>query len=161
VTAPLVDYLIARRGVPARSGLADAGSTALGLAVGAVEMNPLGPVLALAVKPMVLRYVKTLPDVERPAAYATVASVWGGAAANNICVVASILTGGGFAPACLVLGVAWGLKTWHDSEPEREFWIGCATLREYAQEPNMPCVYTPPNQLLAIEQRDYPTAQAD
>lgn len=124
--------------------IADGLTTAVGLAAGAAELNPLGPILAIGMKVVVLNYAKGLPDTEQPAAYAAAASWWQGAAANNLCIAASVLSGGSFAPACVALGVAWGLKTWQDTEPEREFWQGCAMLRQYAQEPEMPCVYTPP-----------------
>lgn len=126
-----------------QAGVADGVSTAVGLAAGAVELNPLGPVLAMGMKVAMFQYASTLPDTEQPAVYAAAASMWSGAAANNLCVTASILSGGAFAPACVALGVAWGLKTWKDSEPERQFWEGCAMLRHYANEPQLACVYTP------------------
>lgn len=128
---------------------ADALTTAVGLAAGAAELNPIGPVLAVGMKVVYLRYARELPDTEQPAAYAMAAAWWQGAAANNLCIAASVLSGGAFAPACIALGVAWGLKTWKDSEPEREFWQGCAMLREYAHEPQMPCIYTPPGRAIA------------
>lgn len=123
--------------------VADGVTTAVGLAAGAAEMNPLGPVLAIGFKVAVLQYAKGLPDTERPAVHAAAASLWQGAAVNNVCVAASILSGGTFAPACLAAGVAWGLKTWNDSERERQFWEGCATLRLYAAMPELPCYYEP------------------
>jgi hypothetical protein len=124
--------------------VADGLTTAVGLAAGAAELNPLGPVLAIGMKVAVWQYAKGLPDTERPGTYAAAAAWWQGAAANNLCIAASIASGGSFAPACLVLGVAWGMKTWKDSEPERDFWQGCAMLRQYADAPDMPCVYTAP-----------------
>jgi hypothetical protein len=139
---------------PARAGeasvqartaaIADGVSTAAGLAAGAVEMNPLGPVLSLGMKAVVLQYARTLPDVEQPAVHAAAASVWSGATASNLCVTASILSGGSFAPACLALGVAWGMHTWQQTAHERLFWEGCAMLRQYAGEPGLRCIYTPP-----------------
>lgn len=128
---------------------ADALSTAVGLAAGAAELNPVGPVLAIGMKVVYMRYARDLPDTDQPAAYAMAAAWWQGAAANNLCIAASVLSGGAFAPACIALGVAWGLKTWKDSEPEREFWQGCAMLRAYAHEPQMPCIYTPPGSAVA------------
>lgn len=126
------------------AGLADTGSTALALGLGAVEMNPLGPVLAVGLKVLVLDRVESLPEEEQAASYAMAASIWGGATANNLCVAAAILTGGGFAPACIMAGVAWGMKTWRESEDERLFWSeGCPWLRAYAQMPDLKCVYTP------------------
>jgi hypothetical protein len=131
------------------AAVADGLSTAAGLAAGAVEMNPLGPVLALGMKAAMFRYAEGLPDTEQPSAYALAASMWAGAAANNVCVTAAILTGGSFAPVCVALGVAWGMKTWHATEPEREFWEGCALLRAYAGQPELTCVYTTPDTQLA------------
>jgi hypothetical protein len=134
------------------AAIADGVSTAVGLAVGATELNPLGPILAFGMKTAVFEYTKTRPDTERPAAYAAAASVWSGAAANNLCVAAAIVTGGTFGPVCIAVGVAWGMKTWKDSEHERLFWEGCAMLREYAGEPTLECIYTPPETQLARQE---------
>ena len=141
------------------AALGDGVSTAVGLAVGAAELNPLGPLLSLGMKVVVLEYVETLPDTERPRAYAMATSTWSGAVANNLCVTASLLTGGGFAPACIVLGVGWGMKTWQESEHERQFWEACAMLRTYAGQPDLECVYRPPH-LEAADARPMVTAQA-
>lgn len=132
-----------------QAGVADGVSTAMGLAAGAVELNPLGPVLAVGMKVAMFQYATTLPDTERPAVYAAAASMWSGAAANNLCVTAAILSGGAFAPACVALGIAWGVKTWNESAHERAFWEGCALLRQYANEPQLTCVYTPPEKTVA------------
>jgi hypothetical protein len=140
------------------AAIADGVSTAAGIAAGAAELNPLGPVLAIGMKAAVFQYAKTLPDVEQPAVYAAAASIWGGAAASNVCVTAAVLTGGSFAPACIALGLAWGVKTWRDSENERLFWEGCAMLRQYANEPDLKCIYTPPVQ--AAERPALQTADA-
>lgn len=126
------------------AAVTDGLSTALGIAVGAAEMNPLGPVLALGMKAAVFQYASTLPDVEQPKVYAAAASFWGGATANNLCIAAALVSGGTFAPACVALGVAWGMKTWQESEHERLFWEGCAMLRAYANEPELKCIYSPP-----------------
>lgn len=126
------------------AAVTDGLSTAAGLAAGAVEMNPLGPLLAMGMKAATFHYASTLPDTQRPAVYAAAASMWSGATANNLCVTAALLSGGGFAPVCVALGVAWGMKTWKDTEHERQFWEGCALLRVYAQEPELTCVYTRP-----------------
>lgn len=131
----------------ARDGaLADGITTAIGLAAGAVELNPLGPLVGIGVKYAVMQYAKGLPDTEQPAAYAAAATFWQGAAASNLCVAASILSGGAFAPACIAVGIAWGAKTWSESEHERQFWESCAALRVYAQRPDMPCIYNAPGQ---------------
>ena len=127
-----------------QAAVADAATTAVGLAAGAAEMNPVGPIVAVAIKPLVLRYISSLPEEQQASAHAAVSSVWGGAAANNLCVIVSILTSGGFGPVCVAVGVAWGWKTWKDSEPERIFWEeGCPMLRQFAGDPDMQCIYRP------------------
>ena len=131
--------------------VADGVSTALGIAAGAVELNPLGPLLGVGMKLAMMEYAKGLPETQRPGVYAKAASLWQGAAANNVCVAASLLSGGAFAPACIALGVAWGMKTWNDTEHEREFWASCESQREAAQDPEMVCIYVPPGHPAAQE----------
>lgn len=133
------------------AAIADGLTTAVGLAAGAVEMNPLGPVISLGMKAVLVQYAKTLPDTEQPRAFAMANSLWSGAAANNLCVAAAILSGGSFAPACVVLGVAWGMRAWQQTEHERAFWEGCALLRQYAGQPELECVYTPPEKALEAD----------
>jgi hypothetical protein len=113
------------------------------LALGASEANPLG-VAAIALKVPVLAYIGTLPEEERAYGYALQSSVWGAAAANNICVIAAAATGGAFAPACLLIGLAWGFREWSASAQEREFWDICARMR--AERPQLTCTYTRPEQ---------------
>ncbi|MBE7366630.1 hypothetical protein [Ramlibacter pallidus] len=141
------------------AAIADGLSTLMGLAAGGVEANPIGPVLAIGMKAVALRYAETLPDTERPAVYAAATAMWGGAAANNVCVTAALLTGGSFAPACLALGAVWAMKTWKDTEHERLFWEGCAMLRQYAGEPALQCIYTPPGTVMVYEIPAEPPAQ--
>lgn len=130
------------------AAIADGVTTAAGLAAGAAEMNPLGPLLSIGMKVVMMQYAKTLPDTERAGAYAAANSLWSGAAANNVCITAAILTGGTFAPACVALGVAWGVHAWQQTEHERLFWEGCAMLRQYAENPELECIYTPPQEPL-------------
>ena len=137
------------------AAVADGVTTAVGLALGAAEMNPLGPVLAVGMKAVALNYVDKLPDVQQPEAHAMMASVWSGFSANNVCITAAILTGGSFAPACVALGVGWGMKTWQDTEQERQFWEGCAMLRAYAELPELPCVYMPTHYTIIVP-KDFP-----
>jgi hypothetical protein len=127
------------------AAVADTASTALCLAAGAVELNPLGPALSLGMKAAYMKYTDTLPEPEKAVALAASSSIWSGAAANNLCVIAAIATGGAFAPACIVVGVAWGLRAWQQTEHERQFWTeGCPMLRAYAEMPDLVCVYTAP-----------------
>lgn len=141
-----------------QAAVADGVSTAIGLAAGAVEANPLGPVLAIGLKTLAFRYAESLPDTERPRVYATVTSLWQGAAANNLCVTAAILSGGAFAPACVAVGAAWALKVWKDTEHERQFWEHCGVVRAYVGQPELQCVYKAPATLLAAAE---PAATAE
>jgi hypothetical protein len=125
------------------AAITDGFSTAAGLAAAGVELNPLVPLLAVGMKTATFQYASGLPDTEQPAVYAAAAAMWSGATAGNLCFTAALLTGGGLAPACLVLGMAWGAKTWKDTEHERRFWADCALLREYTQQPALACVYQP------------------
>ena len=138
-----------------RGAVADGVTTAVGLAAGAAELNPIGPVLAIGMKVVVLEYAKTLPELEQPRVHAAAASMWQGAAANNLCIAASVLSGGSFAPVCLALGVAWGMKTWHDTQPEREFWEACALMREVTEQPQLTCIYVPPGHEAALARANH------
>ena len=62
------------------------------------------------------------------------------AAANNICVIFSLLSGGTFAPLCAAAGVAVALQRWTAGADEREFWALCA--RERVKNPKMTCEFT-------------------
>jgi hypothetical protein len=117
---------------------ADAVTTIGGAALGAAEANPLGIVTLLAKVPL-LAYVKTLPLDEQAEWHATYGAFWGGAAANNLCIIGAILTGGALAPLCPVAGVAWGFKEWNASAMERELWAICREERAYWNNPQMPC----------------------
>jgi hypothetical protein len=132
------------------AAVADGVSTAVGLAAGAMEVNPLGPVLAIGMKTLAFRYAESRPDTERPTIYAAVTSLWQGAAANNICVTAALLTGGTFAPACIAIGAAWAYKTWKATEHEREFWAHCGMVRVYVGQPELQCVYKAPATATAV-----------
>jgi hypothetical protein len=125
------------------AAITDGFSTAAGLAAAGIELSPLVPILAIGMKTATFQYASGLPDTEQPAVYAAAAAMWSGATASNLCLTAALVTGGGLAPACLLLGVAWGAKTWSDTEHERRFWADCAMLREYAQQPALACVYHP------------------
>jgi hypothetical protein len=106
---------------------ADTGTTAVGLALGAAEANPVG-LLGLAIKPMILAHADTLPIDEKVATQATVAAMWGGASANNLCIIGAIATGAlALAPLCPMLGLAWGMNEWHLSQGEREYAAWCRT----------------------------------
>jgi hypothetical protein len=134
------------------AALADGVSTAVGVAASGGLINPLGPLLATAMKAVTLQRAGTLPETEQPAAYAAASAMWKGGTASNVCITAVFLTGGGFAPACLALGAAWGVKSWNDSEHERRFWERCAIVREFARGQPVKCVYGPPAQAAAVDE---------
>jgi hypothetical protein len=126
------------------AALADGVTTVVGVAASGGAIHPAGAVLATALKAVTFRRARELPEAEQPAAYAAASAMWMGGAASNICLTAVLLTGGGFAPACLAVGAAWGLKTWQDSEHERRYWERCTILRQFAVRQKIRCVYVPP-----------------
>jgi hypothetical protein len=117
---------------------ADGLTTLGGLALGAAEANPLGLVSLVAKVPL-LAYVKTLPRDEQAEWHATYGAIWGGAAANNLCIVGAIMTGGVLAPLCPMVGMAWGMNQWNASAMERELWAICRQERAYWNNPKMTC----------------------
>lgn len=110
------------------AALADTASTALALSAGLAELNPLGAVGAVAVKVVALAYIDTLPQTQQAHQYSVVSSLWGGAAASNLC----WLTGAG--PLCFVVGIARGQYLWSRGESERAFWVVCEAERKVDAE---------------------------
>lgn len=123
----------------ARTGaVADGVSSVVGIAAG-VPVNPLLPVLGMALKAATFEHAESLPETERPRAYALAAAGWQGSAAGNACAVVSVVSGGSFLPACVVVGVAWGWNTWTASERERLDAERCAALRASSRKPKLRC----------------------
>jgi hypothetical protein len=118
--------------------VADGVSSVAGIVVGAA-VNPLLPVFGAAIKTATLQHAESLPETERPRAYAMAAAGWQGSAAGNTCVAVSVLSGGSFLPACIAVGAAWGWKTWNASERERREAERCAALRASARKPKLRC----------------------
>jgi len=118
--------------------VADGVSSFVGIAAGA-PVNPLLPVIGLGFKAATFQHAESLPETERPRAYAFAAAGWHGSAAGNICAAASALTGGSFLPACVVIGVAYGWKTWNVSERERMDAQRCAAQRASKHKPKLRC----------------------
>ena len=85
-----------------------------------------------------------LPETERPRAYALAAAGWQGSAAANVCAAASILSGGSFLPACVVVGVGWGWNTWKATERERLEAERCAAKRASTRKPKLRCAVAKP-----------------
>lgn len=123
--------------------VADGVSSFVGIAAGA-PVNPLLPLFGLAFKAATFKHAESLPETERPRAYAFAAAGWQGSAAGNACVVASVVTGGSFLPACVVVGVAWGWNTWNASEHERLDAERCAALRAAKRKPKLRCPVSRP-----------------
>jgi len=124
-----------------QAAAADVATTGIGLALGAAEMNPVG-LLTLPAKLAMIQHAEGLPTGEREYALSAISSMWTGAAANNLCVVAAILSGGTFAPACLVIGAAVGMQRWDAAADERLFWAICAD--EKTRNPRLTCEFTKP-----------------
>ncbi|MGZ5269804.1 MAG: hypothetical protein ACXWC6_04245 [Ramlibacter sp.] len=125
----------------ARAGaVADGVSSVVGIAAGA-PVNPMLPVLGVAFKAATFQHAESLPEAERPRAYALAAAGWQGSAAGNACAAMSFLSGGSFLPACIVVGVSWGWKTWTVSERERQDAERCALLRASARKPKLRCAF--------------------
>lgn len=135
-----------------QAAVADGMTTAVGVAATAGAINPVGALLTTAGKAITFHRAGTLPEAEQPAAYAAASAMWMGSAVSNVCITAVVLSGGGFAPACLALGAAWGFKTWNDSEEERRYWERCAILRQFALRQTIPCRYVRPGQRAALQQ---------
>jgi hypothetical protein len=128
----------------ARAGaVADGVSSVVGIAAGA-PLNPILPVVGAAFKAATLRHAESLPETERPRAYALAAAGWQGSAAGNACAAVSVLSGGSFLPACIAVGVGWGWNTWNASERERQEAERCATLRASTRKPKLRCALTRP-----------------
>jgi len=124
---------------------ADSATTAAGLAMGAVELNPLGAVAAVALKVPILLYADTLPEAERADVHQAIGAIWGGAAINNVCVLVTIASGGASGPACFVVGVAYAAYTWRSTPAtpqvkpfafgeEVAFWTACADYKRTSGE---------------------------
>src|SRR3954471_23016567 len=120
--------------------LADGVSSVVGIAAGA-PLNPILPLLGAAFKAATFQHAESLPETDRPRAYAMAAAGWQGSAAGNACAAASLLSGGSFLPACIAVGGAWGWKTWNASERERLDAERCAALRASARKPKLRCAF--------------------
>lgn len=117
----------------------DVASTAVSIAIGATEANPIG-LATIPLKLAAIAHANTLPEGERQEQHLALATVWRGAAVNNLCVIAAIVTGGAFAPACIALGAVSVVKDYLTDAEQRQFWAICAAER--ASNPRIRCTYT-------------------
>lgn len=131
---------------------ADLASTAGALLLGAAEANPLG-ILLIPAKIAVIKHAESLPTGEREHALSAVSSMWLGAAANNLCIIAAIATGGAFSPACLVVGLSVGAAKWESDAEERLFWGMCADAQ--SRDPHTVCEFNKEGGLYARKSYNY------
>lgn len=124
---------------------ADIATTAIGLSLGAAEANPLGPVGVIAAKVVVHQYIKTLPAVEQPQAWRLFGAVGWGAAANNLCIVVVIATGGPGSVLCPALGAATGAAVFSSTaKAARRETFDAICNQARATNPDLICIYTAP-----------------
>lgn len=118
------------------AGALDCATTATGLAAGLIEFNPLGPVLACALKPALIEAVSAQQEPERTHSLHTIEAGWDGVAAHNIAAVLGASNG-----VSLAIGGVVALVVWHRGAPAREFAAACAThKRVYPQTASLPCI---------------------
>lgn len=122
------------------AAVADVATTVLGLSLGVAEANPLG-LATIPLKWGILEYASRLPDGEKQTVQSAVGSFWLGAAANNICVIAMLVTGGALTPVCVALGVVTAVHSWQSGSLERDFWMVCASERQ--TNPKLQCNFKP------------------
>ena len=93
--------------------VADVATTVGGLALGATELNPLG-LATIPLKYYILaRADEMSPGPDKDEAYRLIAAAGYGPAANNVCVILTIATGGGATPGCLLVGLITGIYVYN------------------------------------------------
>ena len=115
---------------------ADVVTTGVGLALGAAEANPLGLAL-IPLKLIALDYAAGLSDGEKQTTQHALSALWTGAASNNLCIIAMLVTGGMMAPVCVAIGVVTAAHSWQSGSLERDFWMVCASERQ--TNPKLQC----------------------
>ena len=121
---------------------ADVATTGAGLALGATDGNPLG-LLMLPVKLVSYHRIKAAPEAEQPAMWAAYEAMGWGAAANNLCVIAAIASGGPAIAPCLAVGAVAAGLSWAIDQPRRqrmEFDEACDQAK--AANPALVCTWT-------------------
>lgn len=127
------------------SQIADVGSTGVGLLMGAAEANPLG-LVTLGMKAAAYQQIKEAPPVEQPRLWGMYGAFGWGAAANNLCIIGTIASGGALAALCPVLGVATGVGMWNGNQAKRDRETFDAICREaQASNPQLVCTYNEPS----------------
>lgn len=123
--------------------VADLGTTGVGLMMGAAEANPLG-VLTIGMKVVAYQKIKAAPPEEQPRLWSAYGAMSWGAAANNLCVIAAIASGGVGAALCPAIGLVAGFGVWN-SESEARDRATFAALCEQARSrnPALTCTWNP------------------
>jgi hypothetical protein len=121
--------------------MADVATTGVGLLLGAAEANPLG-LLTLGFKAIAHQNIKNSPTVEQPRLWSMYGALGWGAAANNLCVIAAIATGGGAAVLCPLIGLGAGIGSWNAKAEERDkATFGAICQEAKSKNPKMVCIY--------------------
>jgi hypothetical protein len=124
---------------------ADLATTGVGLLLGAAEANPLG-ILTLGVKAMAYKQIKESPTVEQPRMWSMYGALGWGAAANNLCVIAAIATGGGAAILCPLIGLGAGVGSWNaDAKKRDEATFAAICQEEKVKNRELVCIYNGAN----------------
>lgn len=123
----------------------DVGTTGMGLLLGAAEANPLG-LLTLGVKAVAYQKIKESPPVEQPRLWGMYGALGWGAAANNLCVIAAIATGGTAAIFCPLIGLGAGMHAWNTGTEERDKATFAAICQEEkVKNRDLVCIYNGAN----------------
>lgn len=116
-TQPIVSQTLSPVNQASLAAVADGVSTLGALANGAVEKNPLLPsspvgiIATTAMKVGLTRWADTLPDEQRATFLTSFRSFFGGAAVNNLLVLASAAN-----PVAMLGGILTGGYLWQDSK---------------------------------------------
>lgn len=93
------------------TGGADAVTTAIGLASGATELNPLGPLWGNLLKVPVIAVLNRTEDPElRATRLNKASSLWAGFSVNNLCIVLVAVSG----PLCPAIGLVAGVLSYQN-----------------------------------------------
>jgi len=123
--------------------MADMGTTGVGLLMGASEANPLG-VLTIGMKVVAYQKIKAAPAVEQPRLWSAYGAMGWGATANNLCVIATIATGGVGVALCPAIGLAAGFGVWNkDAETRDKATFAALCEQARSTNPAMTCTWNP------------------
>jgi hypothetical protein len=90
--------------------------------------------------------IKNSPPVEQPRLWGMYGALGWGAAANNLCVIATIATGGAGAVLCPLLGLGAGIGSWNAGTEERDRATFAAICDQAKiKNPDMVCIYNGSN----------------